>query len=127
MSVTGVGEIADLAGKVVDRLWPNKTEEERAQLAAAVSVVQGQLEINRVEAASPSVFVAGWRPFIGWVCGVSCAWNWLGLSVAKFVLAVAGHPVQLSPADLSEMWPLLAGMLGIGGLRTFEKIKGVAR
>lgn len=127
MSVTGVGEIADLAGKVVDRLWPNKTEEERAQLAAAVSVVQGQLEINRVEAASPSVFVAGWRPFIGWVCGVSCAWNWLGLSVAKFVLAVAGHPVQMSPADLSEMWPLLAGMLGIGGLRTFEKIKGVAR
>lgn len=127
MSVTGVGEIADLAGKVVDRLWPNKTEEERAQLAAAVSVVHGQLEINRVEAASPSVFVAGWRPFIGWVCGVSCAWNWLGLSVAKFVLAVAGHPVQLSPADLSEMWPLLAGMLGIGGLRTFEKIRGVAR
>lgn len=127
MSVTGVGEVADLAGKVIDRLWPDKSEQERAQLAAAVSVVQGQLDINKAEAASSSVFVAGWRPFIGWVCGTACAWNWIALPAAKFVLAYLGQAVQLAPADLAEMWPLLMGMLGLGTLRTYEKTKGVAR
>lgn len=127
MSVTGVGEVADLAGKVIDRLWPDKSEQERAQLAAAVSVVQGQLDINKAEATSSSVFVAGWRPFIGWVCGTACAWNWIALPAAKFVLAYIGQPVQLAPADLAEMWPLLMGMLGLGTLRTYEKTKGVAR
>lgn len=127
MSVTGLGEVADLANTVIGRLWPDKTEQERAQMAAALTVVQGQLDINKAEAASSSVFVAGWRPFIGWVCGTACAWNWVGLPVAKFVLAYTGHPLQLAPADLAEMWPLLMGMLGLGTLRTFEKTKGVAR
>ncbi|HET9643762.1 MAG TPA: 3TM-type holin, partial [Burkholderiaceae bacterium] len=86
-----------------------------------------QVDVNKAEASSASVFVAGWRPFIGWVCGAACAWNWLGLSVAKFAFVAAGHPVNLNPADLSEMWPLLLGMLGIGGMRTFEKVKGVTK
>lgn len=126
-SITGLGEIADLAGKAIDRIWPNKTEQEKAELAAAVTVVQGQLEINKAEAANPSVFVSGWRPFIGWVCGAGCAWNWVGLPLAKFALVYLGHQVTLEPADLSEMMPLLLGMLGLGTLRTFEKTKGVAR
>jgi hypothetical protein len=61
-----------------------------------------------------------------WVCGVGCAWNWIGLPVAKLGLAVAGHPLDIAPADLSEMMPLLLGMLGLGGFRTIEKIRGVA-
>ena len=117
----------DLAGTVINKIWPDKSEAERQQLAAAVQIVQGQIEVNKAEAGSSSAFVAGWRPFIGWVCGMGCAWNWIGLPVAKFGLAVAGHPLQLDPADLSEMMPLLLGMLGLGGLRTFEKTKGVAR
>jgi hypothetical protein len=90
-------------------------------------VVQGQLQVNQAEAASSSVFVAGWRPFIGWVCGAACAWNWIGLPILKAGLAAWGHPLALSPADLTEMLPILIGMLGLGGLRTTEKIKGVAR
>ena len=117
----------DLAGTVINKIWPDKSEAERQQLAAAVQIVQGQLEVNKAEAASSSAFVAGWRPFIGWVCGMGCAWNWIGLPVAKFGLAVAGHSLALDPADLSEMMPLLLGMLGLGGLRSFEKVKGVAR
>jgi len=116
----------DLAKTVVQTIWPDKSAQEQAQLAAALSLVQGQLEINKAEAASPSVFTSGWRPFIGWVCGMACAWNWIGLPAAKFACAYVGHPMALSPADLSEMWPLLMGMLGLGGLRTFEKVKGVA-
>lgn len=125
MSLDPVSAGLDLANTVVKTIWPDKSEQERAQLAAAVSLVQGQMEINKVEAASPSVFTSGWRPFIGWVCGTACAWNWLGLPIAKFGLAVAGHSLSLSPADLSEMWPLLMGMLGLGGLRTYERVRGV--
>ena len=116
----------DLAKTVVQTIWPDKTEQEKAQLAAALSLVQGQLDINKAEAASPNVFTSGWRPFIGWTCGTACAWNWIGLPVAMFAASYLGHPLQFSAANLSEMWPLLMGMLGLGGLRTFEKVKGVA-
>ena len=126
MDITGLGAVSDLASSVINKIWPDKSEAEKQQLAAAVMVVQGQLDINKVEAASPSVFVSGWRPFIGWVCGVACAWNWIGLKMALFVAAYLGHPLDMQPANLTEMMPLLLGMLGLGGLRTVEKIKGVA-
>ena len=118
--------MAELAGQVINKIWPDKTEQEKQELAAAVSLVQGQLEVNREEAKSPSVFVSGWRPFIGWVCGAACAWNWVGLKLALFVAAYLGHTLVLQPADISEMTPVLLGMLGLGGLRTMEKIQGVA-
>ena len=126
IDITGVGSVAELANTVIGKIWPDKSEQEKQQLAAAVMVVQGQLDINKAEAANPSVFVAGWRPAIGWVCGAACAWNWIGLPVAKLVMTVAGHPITMAPADLSEMLPILIGMLGLGGLRTAEKINGVA-
>ena len=118
--------VAALAETAIKTIWPDKSAQEQQQLAGALALIQGQLDINRVEAASPSLLVSGWRPFLGWVCGSACAWNWLGLSVAKFVLAAAGHPLDMAPADLSQMWPLLLGMLGLGSMRTFEKLKGVA-
>jgi hypothetical protein len=116
----------DLATAAIQKIWPDKSAEEAQRLAAEVSIVQGQLAINAAEAASPSAFTSGWRPFIGWVCGTACAWNWILLPVAKFSCAYFGKPLDLSPADLAEMWPLLMGMLGLGGLRTFEKVKRVA-
>lgn len=115
-----------LAESAIKRIWPDKTAEEAARLAAELSIIQGQLEVNKAEAGSASPFTSGWRPFIGWVCGVGCAWNWIGLPVAMFAAAAMGHPLQVAQADLSEMLPLLIGMLGLGGLRTFEKTKGVA-
>lgn len=117
----------DLATTIVQKIWPDETAEKQQQLAAVLSMVQGQMAINQAEASNPSTFVAGWRPFIGWVCGLACAWNWMGLPVAKVLLDYFGHPVSMSPADLSEMMPVLMGMLGLGGLRTFEKVQGVAR
>jgi hypothetical protein len=117
----------DLATTIVGRIWPDKTAQEQQQLAATLSMIQGQMTINQAEAGNASTFVAGWRPFIGWVCGLACAWNWMGLPVAKVVLDYFGHTILMSPADLSEMMPVLMGMLGLGGLRTFEKVQGVAR
>lgn len=124
--ITGIGAVADLANTVINKIWPDKSEQEKQEIAAAVMVVQGQITTNQEEAKNPSVFVSGWRPWIGWVCGAACAWNWIGLPIAKFVLTYIGHPVSLSPADLAEMMPVLMGMLGLGGLRTIEKINGVA-
>ena len=133
MSMDPITAVLDIGSKVIDRLWPDPVQRDAAKLelfklqqSGELAQMTGQMEINKEEAKSASVFVSGWRPFIGWVCGVGCAWNWVGLPVAKMLLALYGHPLSLSPADLSEMMPLLLGMLGIGGLRTLEKINGVA-
>lgn len=129
-----------LLGTVFDRVFPDPQAAaaaklqvmemaqrgELAQLDAEVKLAAGQLEVNKVEAGASDPFTTRWRPFIGWVCGFGCAWNWIGLPVAKFVMEAIGHPVPLAPADLSEMMPLLLGMLGLGGYRTLEKIKKVA-
>jgi len=121
-----MNEVAELINTAISKLWPDKSEAEKQQLAAAVMVVQGQIDTNKVEAANPNVFVSGWRPFIGWVCGSACAWNWIGLPIASMALKVYQIEMPLSPANLSEMLPVLMGMLGLGALRTVEKIKGVA-
>jgi hypothetical protein len=124
--LTGLGAVSGLADTIINKIWPDKSEAEKQQLAAAVSLIQGQIAINQAEASNPSVFVSGWRPAIGWVCGMACAWNWVGLPVVKAGLAIYGHPLALSPADIGEMMPILLGMLGLGGLRTVEKLNDKA-
>lgn len=124
--ITGIGMVSSLVGEVIGKIWPDKTEQEKQELAAAVMVVQGQIDTNKAEAGNPSVFVSGWRPFIGWVCGVACAWNWIGLPIVVAGLTLWGKPIVLRPADISEMMPILLGMLGLGGLRTVEKLNGKA-
>ena len=126
--------LLEVGSKVIDRLWPDPVQRDAAKLelfklqqSGELAQITGQLEINKEEAKSASVFVSGWRPFIGWVCGSACAWNWVGLPVAKFAMAFLGHPLTLAPAELGEMLPVLFGMLGLGGLRTIEKIQGVER
>jgi hypothetical protein len=126
LDATGLGAISDLAGTVINKIWPDKSEIEKQQLAAAVMVVQGQLDINKVEASNPSVFVSGWRPALGWICGAACAWNWIGLPIFKVALAFTAYKIEVSPANMTEMMPILMGMLGLGGLRTLEKINNVA-
>lgn len=134
MALDPVSALLDIGGKVIDRLWPDPIQAANAKLeliklqqSGELAAMAGQMDINKVEAGSTSLFVSGWRPFIGWACGSACVWNWLGLKVALFVAAYIGHPiVNLAPADLGEMMPVLLGMLGIGGLRTIEKINGVA-
>lgn len=117
----------DLAGQVIDRIWPDKTEQEKAEMALLVATVQGQLAVNQAEAGHPSIFVSGWRPAIGWICGGACAWNWIGLPMSQAALVFFGYEMTLDSADLTEMLPILIGMLGLGGLRTYERVQGVAR
>src|SRR5579864_5639036 len=130
-----VGPVMDIVNKLIPdpvakaqaqlqilQLQQNSTFKEiDAQLQSAAQ----QTDTDKVEAANTSLFVAGWRPFIGWICGTGLGWNYIGISVLSFVTSAVGHPIVVAKADLSEMMPLLIGMLGLGGMRTFEKINGV--
>lgn len=127
MDATGIGAVADLASTVISRLWPDKTEQERAQLAAALVVVQGQLDANKAEAASPSAFTSGWRPGVGWVCVAALACQYIARPLVQWGGIVSGHPLPDLPGIDAQLWELMLGMLGLGGLRSYEKVKGVAR
>lgn len=102
-----------------------KQQDEFKQLDVQIQQIQAQTDTNKAEAASTSIFVAGWRPFIGWICGAGCGWNWIGLPIATFTATAVGHPITIAPADLSQMLPLLMGMLGMGAMRTVEKLNGI--
>ena len=123
-----------VVGDVLDRFFPNKEEKERAEREIAAKLTEhlakidvAQLEVNKAEAASRNIFVAGWRPFVGWTCGMALAYTYVVQPILVFGLAHYGYWVDLPPLDMSTMMPVLLGMLGLGGLRSFEKYKGVSK
>ena len=130
MAIDPITAALDIGGKLIDRLWPDPQQRDAAKLELLKMQQAGelaQIAVNQEEARSASVFVAGWRPAIGWVCGAACAWNWIGLPVTKAVLLIIGGvAIDLKPADLTEMLPVLMGMLGLSGLRTVERLNGKA-
>ncbi|WP_049974545.1 3TM-type holin [Azospirillum sp. B4] len=85
-----------------------------------------QMDVNKAEAASDSVFVAGWRPFIGWVCGAALAYQYIAMPVSVWLAGLAlGHAIAPPPTLDDQLTTVLLGLLGLGGLRTLEKVKGV--
>ena len=86
-----------------------------------------QIELNKVEAAHKSMFVAGWRPAVGWVCALAMLLNFILIPFINLGLEFAGLDLQLDLIDMETMMPVLFGMLGLGGMRTAEKLKGVQR
>jgi hypothetical protein len=138
MDITGIGSIFDFGSKVIDKIFPDKTEAERvklelfkaqqagalAELTATWENAKAQLAVNQAEASSGNAFASSWRPFIGWTCGAAFAYKFVLAPVAAFVLTAAGHPIELPALDFGEMMPVLFGMLGLGAMRTVERIKG---
>lgn len=126
-------------GTLVDRLIPDKAAAERAKadmeaalVKAANEAAMAQVEVNKIEAGHASVFVAGWRPFIGWVCGVALALYYIpmfiiGMGLWVWACLEAGAMVPRPELGVAEIIGLVMAMLGLGGLRTFEKLHGVAR
>jgi hypothetical protein len=125
MDVTGIGAVADLANTVIGRLFPDKSEQERQQLAATLTIVQGQLDANKAEAANPSTFTSGWRPGIGWVCAAALFMQYIARPLLAWAGIVSGHQFPTLPGIDDNLWQLMLGMLGLGGLRSIEKLKGV--
>lgn len=119
---------------LLDKIIPDPTEKARlaheiATLAErqAHEIAKSQIEVNRTEAASSSMFVAGWRPAVGWICAFGLGFNFICVPLGNFVLAVNGSVIAIPALDVSEMMPVLMGMLGLGAFRTFEKTRGVSR
>lgn len=86
-----------------------------------------QIEVNKVEAASSSMFVSGWRPAVAWVCTLGMASNFIVIPMTNFVLAMFESAITIPLIDTATMMPVLMGMLGLGAMRSVEKIKKVAR
>ena len=121
--------------KIVDRLIPDvnarkeaKEELNKALVDTANAALIAQIEVNKVEAANPSVFVSGWRPFCGWICGTALCYNFVLQPLLVYALVVYDPSIEAPPTvDLAPLMTVLMGMLGLGGLRTYEKTQGVAR
>jgi hypothetical protein len=134
-----LGIITPVIGKVLDFI-PNPVEKEKARLAMEEEMAKQQLEIakilaqadtnqtdvNKVEASSMSIFVSGWRPFVGWVSGFGVAWSFVFKPILDWFLAVIHHPTLTPALDISQLMTLLLGMLGMGALRSMDKKNGVA-
>jgi roadblock/LC7 domain-containing protein len=121
-------------GTLIDRLIPDRAAAEKAKaemeqqlVTAANAAAMAQVEVNKIEAGHSSVFVAGWRPSIGWVCAAGLAWAFVAAPVASWALMVMGIKAELPAIQFDHLFELVLAMLGIGGLRTFEKLRGVAR
>tara|TARA_R100001086_G_scaffold240947_2_gene167535 strand:- start:292 stop:699 length:408 start_codon:yes stop_codon:yes gene_type:complete len=123
--------VTNIVGRFLPEDKEAKAKAEREiekQLATHLAKIDiAQLDINKQEAAHRSIFVAGWRPFIGWTCGIALAYTYVLQPILVFGLAQSGYLVDLPKMQLGEMMPVLMGMLGLGGLRTFEKFKGVSK
>lgn len=138
--MSGLLALIPLIGDVLDKVLPDATAAADAKLKmvelvqkgdlavldAETKLALGQVSVNQEEAKNPSVFVAGWRPFIGWICGFAFGYKFVFGPVAAFILTAYGNPTVVPPLEFGEMLPVLLGMLGIATLRTHEKVKGVA-
>ena len=135
-----LGPLLELGKGLIGRFFPDPAQAaaaqlellkmaqtgELAQMAADAEIAKAQIAVNQVEAANSSIWVSGWRPAVGWVCASAFAYKFVLAPAVAFGLTAFGHPVELPVLDFTEMSTVLLGMLGIGGLRTLEKIKGVA-
>ena len=119
---------------LLDKLIPDKDLKE--QLAHDIATmaerhshnsIKAQIEVNKTEAAHKSLFVSGWRPAVGWTCCLGLAGNFLVIPFSNFVMALAGSDIVIPLIDVSTMMPVLMGMLGLGTMRTIEKINNVQR
>jgi len=125
----------DLIKTGLDKFFPDADTELKGKLAEAASQINNdyqlqlaQLDINKAEASSPSLFVSGWRPAIGWICGFSLAYAAIIEPIARFIASVIFAYVGTFPAiDTDITLQILMGLLGLAGMRTFEKHKGVAK
>ena len=125
----------NIGNNLIERIWPDpsKQAEEKRKLQelaskkdadalnAELQLLSGQLKINQQEAAHKSIFVSGWRPFVGWVCGFGLLYQCV---LERFI---AIYAEQMPAPDTGTLITVLMGMLGLGGMRSFEKLKGISR
>ena len=127
-----LGPLMELGKGIIDRLFPDPAQKAAAELELLKMTQDGelktmlaQLEINAREAQHHSIFVAGWRPFFGWAGGVGFVYATIGQPLLTWWATAKGYPSPPT-VNIDLLWTVVTGMLGISGLRTFEKVKDVA-
>jgi hypothetical protein len=133
MSLDPISAVLDLGNTLITRIFPDPAQQDQAKLkllelqqSGELASMTAQTDINKEEAKSSSIFVSGWRPFVGWVCGSAFALHYLIIPVANFILVMTGHKEVILSFDMQTLLTLLMGLLGLGGYRSYEKVKGVA-
>ena len=129
-----ISSIIDVVGSVINKIWPDKTEAQKAAFQMALEqelttrkIIEGQLAVNATEAKHLSVFVAGWRPMIGWICGSSFALVGVIFPILNYAMIASGKPAVVVPGlDMNLMMPILMGMLGMGAMRSYDKKQGTS-
>lgn len=116
--------------KVINKFIPDKNQAAQAEieyrsalLNADTKLAEAQIEVNQVEAANTNVFVSGWRPFIGWTCGFALFYHYITLPFLMFICAMLKYDIVLPKFDMDSLLTLLFGLLGLGAMRTYEKVK----
>ncbi len=145
MDITGLGSLFDFGSKIIDRFIPDPQAKfeatqklaelqqngELQRLASETQLAIGQQKINEIEANNTNLFVAGWRPFIGWVCGSAFAYKFVIQPFMVFLAVAFGNSsdfVKNMPSiDASELTTVMFGLLGLGAMRSFEKYTGVTK
>jgi len=140
MDIAGIGAAATAAKDILGMFFEDKTEAEKAKIAAVFAVVQGQIDTNKIEAANPSIWTSGWRPYVGWVCGTALAMCYIPKALVMTCIWVYqcivilhawhGGPVPVLPLypdlGVTDLIGLLMSLLGMAGLRSIDKANGKA-
>jgi hypothetical protein len=125
----GIDDAIAAALKVLDKFVPDPQAKAKAEGELRSSLQawdKSQTDVNVVEAANPNLFVSGWRPFIGWVCGIALAYQYVASPLLMWIASSLHIALSAPPKLDGTLWELVFALLGMGGLRTFEKVKGVA-
>lgn len=124
------GDTIKAVGNVIDDMHFSGEEKEKLKLQMKeidAKLKEKQLDINKAEASHRSIFVSGWRPFLGWVSGLSIGYVYLFQPILDMILQMFQVQVDWVQLDLGQLMPLVLGMLGLGGLRSFEKSRGLTK
>jgi len=128
---TALAQPIEAVGNVLDQLFTSKDEKlthEEVRIRLMMKPSIAQVELNKVEAQHRSRFVAGWRPFIGWICGLALLYSFIVRDLIAWLIQVFEPSAQAPPElAMEHLMTVLLGMLGLGGLRTYEKVKGKSK
>ena len=130
-----IPQMVTTVGQIVNKFVPDRDQQVKIEAELQAKLIefeaqmsQAQNQVNAVEAGSPNLFVSGWRPCVGWVCAIAFAWQFVGQPFFSWVYILVTHqPAPVVPLQADALMTVLIGMLGLGGYRTFEKIKGVTK
>ena len=125
MDLTGIGTAAEAAKGIIGMFFPDKTEEDKQKLAAALALINSQTDLDKTEAASTDP-LQHWRGGLGWVCVAAYAWNFVVQPLAITISAAWGGDMHLQQLDIGPLATLTLGMLGLGGLHVAERINGAS-